>query len=35
MSVKKKLFGVISDGREVYSYTLKKKNQMKVKILNY
>ena len=35
MSVKKKLFGVLADGREVYSYTLKNKNQMKVKILNY
>ena len=35
MSVKKKLFGILADGREVYSYTLKNKNGMKVKILSY
>ncbi|MBO7311093.1 MAG: galactose mutarotase [Clostridia bacterium] len=35
MSIEVKLFGVLSDGREVYSYTLKNTNGMSVKILNY
>ena len=35
MSIKKKLFGTLSDGSEVYSYTLENKNGMKVKILSY
>ncbi len=35
MSIKKKLFGVLADGREVYSYTLRNSNGMKVKILSY
>ena len=35
MSIKKKLFGTLSDGREVFSYTLKNKNGVKVKILSY
>lgn len=35
MSIKKKLFGVLPDGREVYSYTLKNKGGMKVKIISY
>lgn len=35
MSIKKKLFGVLSDGTEVYSYTMRNANGMKVKILSY
>ena len=35
MSIKKKLFGTLEDGREVYSYTLRNTNGMKVKILSY
>lgn len=35
MSIEKKLFGTLSDGREVYSYTLKNANGTSVKILNY
>ncbi len=35
MSIEKKLFGALSDGREVYSYTLKNKNGMSAKILSY
>ena len=35
MSIEKNLFGKLSDGREVYSYTLKNKNGMSVKLLNY
>lgn len=35
MSIKKKLFGILADGREVYSYTLKNANGMSAKILNY
>ncbi|MBE6596437.1 MAG: galactose mutarotase [Ruminococcaceae bacterium] len=35
MSIKKKLFGILADGREVYSYTLRNKNGMKVKIMSY
>ena len=35
MSIKRKLFGVLADGREVYSYTLKNSNGMSAKILNY
>lgn len=35
MSVKKKLFGTLCDGCEVFSYSLKNKNRMKVKILSY
>ena len=35
MSIKKKLFGTLKDGREVYSYTLRNSNGMKVKILSY
>ena len=35
MSIEKKLFGKLSDGREVYSYTLKNANGTSVKILNY
>lgn len=35
MSIEKKLFGTLSDGREVYSYTLGNKNGMTVKILSY
>lgn len=35
MSIKKKLFGVLADGSEVYSYTMRNANGMKVKILNY
>lgn len=31
----KKLFGLLSDGREVYSYTLRNKNGMKLKVMNY
>ncbi len=33
MSIKKKLFGIMPDGREVYSYTLRNANGMKVKIM--
>ncbi len=35
MSIKKKLFGVLESGEEVYSYTLRNKNGMKVKIISY
>ena len=35
MSIKKKLFGTMPDGREVHSYTLRNANGMKVKILTY
>lgn len=35
MSIKKKLFGILDDGREVYSYTLRNANGMKVKIITY
>ena len=35
MSIKKKLFGTLKDGTEVYSYTLRNANGMKVKILSY
>ena len=35
MSITKKLFGKLADGTEVYRYTLKNKNGMKVKILSY
>ncbi len=35
MSIKKKLFGILPDGNEVFSYTLRNSNGMKVKILNY
>ncbi len=35
MSIKKKLFGTLSDGTEVYSYTMRNANGMKVKILSY
>ena len=35
MSIEKKLFGTLSDGREVYSYTLKNASGTSVKILNY
>ena len=35
MSIKKNLFGVLDDGREVYAYTLKNQNGVQVKILNY
>ncbi len=35
MSVQKSLFGILADGREVFSYTLKNANGMIVKILNY
>ena len=30
MSIKKKLFGKLADGTEVYRYTLKNKNGMKM-----
>ena len=35
MSIKKKLFGVLENGTEVYSYTLRNANGMKVKIISY
>ncbi|MBE6667132.1 MAG: galactose mutarotase [Ruminococcaceae bacterium] len=35
MSIKKKLFGTLADGREVYAYTLRNANGMKVKIITY
>ena len=35
MSIKKKYFGTLADGREVFSYTLKNKQGTKVKILTY
>ena len=35
MSIEKKLFGTLSDGREVYAYTLKNASGTSVKILNY
>ena len=35
MSIKKKLFGVLENGTEVYSYTLRNASGMKVKIINY
>ncbi len=35
MSIQKKLFGVMPDGREVYAYTMCNENGMKVKILSY
>ena len=35
MSIEKSLFGELSDGREVYAYTLKNKNGMSVKLLTY
>jgi aldose 1-epimerase len=35
MSVKKKLFGKLPDGQEVFSYSLKNKNGAKVKICEY
>lgn len=35
MSVRKKLFGTLEDGREVFAYTLKNQNGMKVQILSY
>ncbi len=35
MSIEKKLFGRLEDGREVYSYTMTNKNGMSVKILSY
>ena len=34
MSIVKKLFGVLGDGRKVYSYTLRNANGMKVKIMD-
>lgn len=33
--IEKKLFGKLSDGREVYEYTLKNENGMTAKIINY
>ena len=35
MSIEKKLFGVMPDGKEVYSYTMRNRNGMEVSILNY
>ena len=35
MSMEKKLFGVMPDGKEVYSYTMRNRNGMEVSILNY
>lgn len=35
MSIEKKLFGTLSDGREVYSYNLKNASGISAKILNY
>lgn len=35
MSIEKKLFGKLSDGREVYAYTMKNALGMSVKILSY
>ena len=35
MSITKKLFGKLSDGTEVYRYTLKNKNGMTAEILNF
>jgi len=35
MSIKKKLFGTMPNGKEVYSYTLRNNNGMKVKLLEY
>lgn len=35
MSINKKLFGTLFDGQEVYSYTLRNANGMKVKICEY
>ena len=33
--IKKELFGVLADGKEVYAYTLSNQNGMEVKILSY
>lgn len=35
MSIEKSLFGKLSDGREVYAYTLKNSNGMSAKIITY
>ncbi len=35
VSIEKKLFGTLSNGTEVYSYTLRNRNGMKVKISSY
>ena len=35
MSITKELFGKLSDGREVYIYTLKNNNGMTVKLSEY
>ena len=35
MSITKKLFGKLADGTEVYRYTLKNKNGMKMKVMTY
>ena len=35
MSISKKLFGKLADGTEVYAYTLRNANGMKVKIITY
>ena len=35
MSIEKKLFGKLCDGREVYAYTLKNSNGMSAKIISY
>ncbi len=35
MSIQKSVFGVLADGREIDAYTLRNKNGMQVKILNY
>ena len=34
MSMEKKLFGIMPDGKEVYSYTMRNRNGMEVSILN-
>ena len=35
MSITKEFYGKLSDGREVYRYTLVNKNGMTIKVLNY
>ena len=35
MGIKEKLFGILPDGREVKSYTLRNKSGMKVKISSF
>ena len=35
MSIEKKAFGILSDGRKVSAYTLRNENGMKVKIIDF